>query len=196
MTLATELKAEATALIYQDGLNEILRVGKPVYYTGSYFLDVMAWRDLDIELSLEPDPFSITAFFALGAQIASAFPVNSMAFYNRVLFPLRSTTPLGLYWSIQLEYPATRHLWNIDLWSFAPEVVEANWSGMQTIAERIDARSHQIIVEWKQALLSLDGRTPKFSGYYLYQAILFEKLTERQAILDYLQQHGVTVPEA
>lgn len=47
------IKNEADGILYEKGLMHILnRFGKP-FVSGSYFLDVMTWRDLDIYLANE-----------------------------------------------------------------------------------------------------------------------------------------------
>ena len=99
---ANELKSEADDIIYKQGLKEIIKPYGKVYFTGSYFLDLMSWPDLDVELSMEPDPFSLETFFILGKDIAELLHVSSMTFYNRILFKIRDTTPDGLYWNLHV----------------------------------------------------------------------------------------------
>jgi hypothetical protein len=69
------IKKNIDYFIYKKGLNNILQKYGQVFYTGSYFLDVMIWLDLDIEMSLKPDPFSLKTFFEIGEKIADKFKV-------------------------------------------------------------------------------------------------------------------------
>lgn len=187
------LREEATALIHQAGLDSILRRYGKLHYTGSYFLDLMVWPDLDIELSLAPDPFSLEAFFDLGREIAQACAVSWMTFHNRVWFRPFEQVPKGLYWNIHVADAAFTEEWNIDLWSLEPSVLEANWKQMQKTAAAIDEPKRSTIIELKHSLLNEAGRTPRFSGYHTYQAVLFKGLTQREEIIRYLRDHGVDV---
>ncbi|KKO51712.1 hypothetical protein [Paenibacillus sp. DMB20] len=59
--LSFEIKNEAEEILYEHGLMRILeRFGK-IFVSGSYFLDLMTWRDLDIYL--EGDNMNIETFF-------------------------------------------------------------------------------------------------------------------------------------
>ncbi|MBI9011796.1 MAG: hypothetical protein JEZ08_06145 [Clostridiales bacterium] len=49
------------------------------------------------------------------------------------------------------------------------------------------------IIELKHALLTKDGRTPVLSGYYIYQAVLYENLTELEDIVEYLREKGINI---
>lgn len=61
---------EANRILYHHGLLGILsNYGNPVP-TGSYVLELMTWRDLDIYL--ETSEITETRFFQLGAEPASA----------------------------------------------------------------------------------------------------------------------------
>lgn len=188
------LKEEATAIIQQSGLDSILRRYGSPHYTGSYFLGLMVWPDLDIELSLDPDPLSLEAFFDMGRAIAEAFVVSSMTFYNRIRFKLFESSPNGLYWKICIEDDAFTETWNVDLWSFEQSVLEENWSRMQKTADLIDESKRRMIIQLKHSLLTDQGQTPKFSGYHIYQAVLFNGLTRREEIMGYLRERGVDVP--
>ena len=49
---------------------------------------------------------------------------------------------------------------------------------MQTIAQKIDDAKRTQILNIKNSLLTDDGRTPKFSGYYIYQAMPFQNMID------------------
>jgi len=189
------LREEATAIIQQSGLDGILRRYGSPHYSGSYFLDLMAWPDLDIELSLDPDPFSLEAFFDIGRTIAETFVVSSMTFHNRIRFRPFESSPSGLYWQISIEDDTFTETWNIDLWSLEQPVLDENWSRMHRIAGLIDDSKRQMIIQLKHALLTDQGRTPRFSGYHLYQAVLFDGLTCKDEIMAYLRERGVDLAQ-
>jgi len=64
LALDASIHKEADEIIYDKGLHDILsEFGKP-FYTGSYSLHLMTWRDLDIYL--EAENISEKRFFEMG----------------------------------------------------------------------------------------------------------------------------------
>lgn len=193
---ADDLKAEASKFIYSSGLDNILNSFGRVFYTGSYFLDVMVWPDLDIEILLNGDPYSVKAFFQLGSEIEQLPEVKSMKFHNFLNPPgPESIPPKGLYWKIQAERPGKQNPWKIDLWSFEKDVLEKNRKKMEDFAARIDEDKRKRIIQLKHSLLTSQGRTPVFSGYHIYQAVLIHNILKRPDVINFLRNHGVVLEE-
>ena len=66
--LNSTIISEANKILYDQGLLEILgKYGNPVL-TGSYVLELMTWRDLDIYLGT--NQMTESRFFQLGVEIA------------------------------------------------------------------------------------------------------------------------------
>jgi hypothetical protein len=66
LQLNEAIKKDAGEILYEKGLLNILNLfGKP-HISGSYALDLMTWRDLDIYLEVEN--ISETDLFELGAK--------------------------------------------------------------------------------------------------------------------------------
>ncbi|ANY76184.1 hypothetical protein BBD41_28420 [Paenibacillus ihbetae] len=62
------IQTEADEILYEYGLMGVLHsFGKP-FVSGSYFLNLMTWRDLDIYLS--SDIMNEESFFELGKNIS------------------------------------------------------------------------------------------------------------------------------
>ncbi|MGM1050716.1 MAG: hypothetical protein ACQEXX_32075 [Bacillota bacterium] len=62
------IKTEADGILHENGLIRVLNIfGKP-FVSGSYFLNLMTWRDLDIYLS--NDEMNEESFFELGKNIS------------------------------------------------------------------------------------------------------------------------------
>ena len=182
------IKKNIDNLIYKKGLNNILQSYGQIFYTGSYYLDVMIWPDLDIEMSLNPDPFSLKAFFEIGEKIADKFKVLSMTFYNRIDFPINEK---GLYWNILININENNY--NIDLWSFPKDILKQNISNMNNLKKRLTEKNKDKILKIKSLLLNNQGQTPKFSGYNIYQAILNNNLEKKDEILNYLKEKGINI---
>jgi hypothetical protein len=188
---ARRLRAEASRLIEGSGLDAVLRRHGEARFTGSYRLDLMAWRDLDIEIVMRPEEESVGAFFRLGGEIAALPGVRSLKFNNGVSFRLWEEAPRGLYWGMRLLEPDTQATWKVDLWAFRAELAESHLRETEEIIARLDQATRELIVETKRALLTPEGRTPVFSGYQIYRAVLYEGLRQREEIVAYLRAHGV-----
>ena len=187
---AHRLRHQADEILHKRGLEAILQAYGRVFPTGSYALNAMAWPDLDINMVLEPDPQSIQAFFRLGEEIAALDGVASMKFNNCIFRPVEGW-PKGLYWGIRLETPRQPVPWKIDIWAHDAYQFADNMALMDRIQAAMTDDARRFIVEVKQALLTPEGRTPVLSGYHIYQAVLFEGVTDLDGVRNYLRDHGV-----
>ena len=78
--VSTALRAEADEILHSKGLLVMLKeYGEPLV-SGSYSLDLMVWRDLDI--CLEAEGMSEARFFGLGARIAELLAAPRMQYRN------------------------------------------------------------------------------------------------------------------
>src|SRR5689334_1361695 len=90
------LRAEADELLYGRGLLAALNKYGTAHITGSYYLDLMTWRDLD--LYVDSSAMAEGDFFALGRDIAAAVRPGKMHYRDE--FILQSGLPRGFYWGI------------------------------------------------------------------------------------------------
>ena len=190
LEIAQQLRREADELLYGRGLDAILRAHGRVFYTGSYALNAMAWPDVDINMQLEPDPASTDAFFEIGRRIAAIPEVCAMKFSNTFVERVEGW-PEGLYWGIRLKFGNWSAHGKIDIWAYGPEAYAKNMATMQEVLDAVDEDKRALICEIKQALMMPDGRTPILSGYRIYQAVLFQELTELEDVKAYLREQGV-----
>jgi hypothetical protein len=188
--LAESLRIEGGLLLERAGLAAVLHGYGQVYLTGSYALDLMAWRTMDIHLVLYEMWDPLDAFFALGHQIAKQRGVIHMAFGNFLRKPAPGH-PGGLYWGVRLLNPENGEEWMLDIWAVDETHIQQNNALMQRIRDALDGPSRRLILDMKHALLTPEGRTPPRSGIPLCEAVLFEGLRNGTAIRAYLRQHGV-----
>jgi hypothetical protein len=111
-----------------------------------------------------------------------------MSFYNRIDFPVNDK---GLYWNIVINNNKTNY--NIDLWSYPEEVLKQNIHSMNNLKNKLTEKNKNKILKIKSLLLTNEGRTPKFSGYNIYQAVLNYNLENENEILNYLKENGVEI---
>ena len=62
---------------------------------------------------------------------------------------------------------------------------------MKALKNKITDTKKDKIIKIKSLLLTKEGRTPKFSGFYIYQAILNNSLENEDEILYYLKEKGI-----
>lgn len=187
------LRSEADDLIYKNGLDEVFSKFGDVFYTGSYYLDVMAWPDIDIEIVLNSESIDLDLFFEMGKALAKLPNIASMKFDNSINFRTIDTMPVGYYWKLIIDRGVGNKPWKVDLWAMTSKDVDEHMNMMKKIFDDISDDSRKTIVELKHALLTKDGRTPVFSSYYIYQAVLYKNLTELNDVVDYLRKNGINV---
>lgn len=108
------LRQEASDLLNKNGLIQMLRGYGTTRVIGSYTLNTMTWRDIDISMKL-PDEQDVELFFKIGQKIATKFQITKMSYSNHFIrnFPGYDH---GLYWGIRLRYAEQE--WKIDLWGY------------------------------------------------------------------------------
>lgn len=119
---ARNLRNEAYSLLYEKGLLDIVQKTGPACDIGSFTLDLMTWRDLDISVQL-PDENDIPGFYGIGHRIVERFKVARMTFNNPVLLP-NFPYDRGLYLGLHLLY--RNQNWKVDLWGYGKDDYQAN----------------------------------------------------------------------
>ena len=118
--LDSALRAEADALLEQHGLIGIFGDYGELYIGGSYALELMTWRDLDLYIRARELP--VERFLELGARVGARLSPRRMSFKNHRDFPATEPTA-GLYWGIRLG-DVSAGAWKIDLWALD----DATWT--------------------------------------------------------------------
>ena len=145
LELADGLRKEADRIIYGKGIDKLLQPYGDVFYTGSYFLNVMVWPDIDITMALDPDPYSVEDFFEIGGKIARIDSVISLKFNNFFRLEVQDL-PEGLYWGICLDMANRNTPWKIDLWAKDKEALAEDRATMQRILFSCYSRNSTYIV--------------------------------------------------
>lgn len=91
---AEALRREGTELLEARGLRRLLeRYGTP-HPVGSYALDLMVWRDLDI--TLEAPSITVEEFYFLGGALAELLQAPRVHYRNERI-TRSADLPVGLY---------------------------------------------------------------------------------------------------
>ena len=161
------LREEADRLLGRHDILAILgKFGQP-HISGSYALQLMTWRDLDIYLEM-PD-LSCDGFLDLGRQLAIAIAPRKASFTDHLNFPATENVP-GFYLGIHTDL-LSRGGWKIDLWGV----------NAATCAERLrhnDRIAARLTPETRAAILSIKNevcRDPRYrdtvTSQHVYDAV-------------------------
>ena len=187
--IAATLRMEAEQLLRERGIDDILRDYGTVFHTGSYHLDLMAWRDIDITMVLEPDPHSLDQFFAMGTRLVHVEGVFRANFMDTRRRP-KKDLPAGFYWGIKLDTGGALP-WKMDIWAADADHLRRNKCLMERVASALTEETRRLILDTKQALITPEGRTPMMSGVPIYEAILFKGLRSLDDIRAYLREQNI-----
>src|SRR4030067_1845380 len=112
---AAKLRQEADDVLEQIGLHEILSPYGKVFPSGSYFLDVMVYPDIDLYIT----KVSLEQLFEIGAQIANCELVTQVV-CEKSDDPVH--LPDGLYLKPRVNHGDWGRPGKIDIWSLAAEL--------------------------------------------------------------------------
>lgn len=160
-----KIRENADRILYEYGLLDSLRgLGVP-HIIGSYQMDMMAWNDLDIDI--ENDGMSLERLYRLTGQILEIFRPS---WYEAK----EERAPGGrTVWFHGFEATVDGELWNVDLWFFDRETIEAAERYCARIAETASAAQREQIVAIKRDLLERGLYTfEKFRSTDVYRAVL------------------------
>jgi hypothetical protein len=178
------IKKEADAILYEKGLIDILSAfGKP-YVHGSYLLDLMTWRDLDIYL--EVDNISTTEFFKLGERICDSFSPIKMSFRDEVKAKTKGL-PEGLYWGVYLGNERAGD-WKIDIWAISLSECQRLFQYCTSIKQKLTAEAAQRIVAIKAECWRDPAFRRSYSSSDIYAAVLDNNVTSIEEFKEYLKR--------
>ena len=172
------IKVEADDLLVNLDLLKILQNFGEVIITGSYSLDLMIKRDLDI--SLVNENMSIGKFFELGQSLNVCLNPHSMYFRSTIMKPIDNRPPNSLYWGVQTEY------WKIDLWQVPKFYAEESIEYINNFKNKLTPAKREIVLTIKHTLLNNSDYGRKYSSKELYKAVLENDVKNLDEFLDFL----------
>ena len=180
---ASRLRREADLVLQEVKLHEMLGIHGRVVPTGSYFLDLMIYPDIDVYLP----SISITEVFDIGEQLAQTDLVYQVVFEKSRTPEL----PGGLYLKARFDYGDWGRPWKIDIWSIEEAIIGAKMAEMQRFKEKMTRRLRERILRYKHSILTGENRTPTYSGYFICRAFIDEGMSNHQEVTQYLLDHGI-----
>jgi hypothetical protein len=184
MERSDQLRHEADSLLERVNLLSLLGPYGQVEFTGSYYLNVMVYPDLDLYLPLITQP----QLFAIAAQIAQCDLVTQVV-YEPSDDPVN--LPGGLYLKARFSYGEWGRPWKIDMWSLPQDVIRRKMAEMEHFRDKLTPEIRLKIIQYKLSILTPQHRTPMYSGYYIYKAFIDENIEDFERVTDYLAANGI-----
>jgi hypothetical protein len=181
--LSVFLKKEADDILYKKGLMDILDSFGTPHIHGSYLLDLMTWRDLDIYLEI--DHISETDFFLLGERVSRLLDPVKMNFRNEIRAKTNGL-PAGLYWGIYLGNERAG-AWKIDLWVVSSSECKRLLEFCNDVKQRLTEETKEIILEIKSQCWQDPEYRRSYSSADIYEAVLGRNVTSKEAFNRYLR---------
>jgi hypothetical protein len=181
--LSALLRKEADLVLQEVKLYDVLCPYGRIVLTGSYFLDVMAYPDIDVFVP----PLSIEQVFQIGGQLANCEKVFQVIFEKSRDLKL----PGGLYIKPRVEYGDWGRPWKIDIWSLSHTIIDGQMKEMQHFEEKMTEHLREQIICYKVSVLTQQKRTPMHSGYFIYRAFIDEGMTDFQEVTQYLIDNDI-----
>lgn len=163
------LREEASKLLNKEGLMQLLNSYGNTRVIGSYALDTMTWRDIDISIVL-PDKRDICLFFEIGTKMALKFQITKMSYSNHFIrnFP---GFDHGLYWGTLLLY--NEQEWKIDLWGYGETDFQAHMKEFDTLHKDIKKADRTSILRIKHTISQRpDYRGDVYNSMTVYRAVI------------------------
>ena len=179
------LKQEADEVLELIGLTDLVAPIGPLMPTGSYFMDLMMYPDIDMNLPhTTPE-----RLMSIGVELSKLECVTKLRYFRGKEGPLKG----GFYLKPEIEHGDWGRLWKIDIWSLPPLVLDKAQTEMVELKNRMTATHRSIILDTKYRLLTEEGRTPMFSGIFIYRAVINHGMVEHDEIAEYLRNNGIVL---
>lgn len=183
---ALSLRREATQILEGSGLRSELEAFGRLVVHGSYALDLMVWRDLDLYL-LPRKPLSDSNwFFELGSRVAHLLRPSRMHFRDETRGPSEGL-PRGLYWGVYLS-DGVLAPWKVDLWAVYEQELDRLVEYQSWVAARLTRDSRVKILEIKAAVHQHPEYRRSFGAKDVYDAVLKGGVLDVGGFWDHLRK--------
>ncbi len=168
-----QVKQRADALLQEAGLVRLLQNYGEVLFTGSYAIDLMVNRDIDLYV-VHPELAEERVLDALRSLILQSF-FHGYIYYDFLKHP-SAGFPGGYY--IGLKLPFRDEAWKLDIWFLSVD----REGRLQQIQEMnaLNESQRLAILRFKHLIIE---RQLKVSGMFIYDAVL-RGITNEQAFLE------------
>jgi hypothetical protein len=185
---SAKIQGKACEFLARLQLETSLEKLAKVHPIGSYALSLMTWNDIDLYLEPLDSPKKImrTLFDTMLRH-----PTCHRVTYTNATDFFRQGHPLAHNMGVIHRF-SNGEDWKIDIAIFDKPTITQTLEQNKKFLSLIDERMRQDILEIKFALVEKFGRVPKAGSYYIYQAVILQKLPKEQ-VLRYLVDKGVSL---
>ncbi len=174
------IKNEADELLRKYRLVEIIENFGQVKFTGSYELNLMYKKDIDI--SLINDNLSVQDFTQLGKALIDSLNTPSAYYRNTRISPVDKRPENSLYWGIKTGD------WFIDVWGMSTEVYKRAEIYIDEIKSKLTNKDRLVILQLKDELTKNKSYGKDFSSRELYDAVLNHEVKNSKQFNLYLEK--------
>jgi hypothetical protein len=185
---ASDLHNIASQLLAGSLGNAIRRLGR-IVPSGSYYLDVMVWPDIDVYVKLKESDAFYDGFLSLAVNFRKCCESYSLNFRDHIANPVEEL-PEGLYWGVRFNYQYPTP-WKLDLWAVPQVHIKNSQTELDRLKRKMTAEHRELILKTKASLITDAGRTPPLSSYPIYCAVLDLGLSSVEAVVNHLRLTGV-----
>lgn len=158
------IKKEADELLHKNQVLETLSKFGRVKFTGSYELNLMYKKDIDI--SLINDNLSVQDFTQLGKELIDKLNSPNVYYRNTRIAPVEKRPENSLYWGIKTGS------WFIDIWGMTKEIYERAERYIKEIKSQLTEDKRLIILQLKDEFIKKTTYGKNFGSRELYDAVL------------------------
>jgi hypothetical protein len=174
------IKKEADELLRKHSIVEIIKNFGQVKFTGSYELNLMYKKDIDI--SLINDNLSVQDFTQLGKELIDVLNTPSAYYRNTRITPVEKRPENSLYWGIQTGD------WFIDIWAMNSEVYLRAEKYIKEIKSQLTEKNRLIILQLKSKFIKNKTYGINFTSRELYDAVLNHEVKNSEQFNFYLEK--------
>ena len=165
---AAILKRDADQLLDESGLLSVLSKHGEVTFTGSYYYNLMTWRDIDICLPVVDQPMPIAADIV--AQLAANETVASIYIRNEHVL-MTEGNPKAVF--ICTEFlPGEQELWKADVLLGSPELVAETIAPGRELVSKLTTSTREAILLIKSELCKRPNYRQDIKSTDIYRAVL------------------------
>ena len=170
MNINLQIKKEADEFLYDLGLMSVLQEythEDNIFISGSYKLDTMAWRDIDIYMDIN----NITQDIVYEMMFKFIGKFRPVWYESKDSFKEDTGCPKGYFIGFE-TFAVCEHLWNVDIWITDRNTINDNIEMMSKWLNLLDNDSRNEIVKKKQELMESGEYGESVFSVDIYNTVL------------------------
>jgi len=167
-----KLQSEADSILHEKGLLSLLEQYGTVLPTGSYVLDTMTWRDLDIYLIT--NEMTSKKFFQIGQERCELLNPRRMSYRNELMGETPGL-PSGYYWGIYSQLHFSQE-WKIDVWAIDSEQAKNFERLMEELSKGLTDEKRAYALEIKTHFWHHPDYRGKITSMDIYKSVIEDEV--------------------